>query len=78
MRDLLLINQGTPLEKGRCLFLMEKEKNNNWNAYTRTYRINHPEKVRQWRLNAIANELRKAGYVVIPPKETLEGQEDQK
>lgn len=39
----------------------------NWNEYLKSYRKNHPEKTKQWRLNTIANELRKAGYSVDPP-----------
>lgn len=50
---------------------MAEKKSNPWNTYTRTYRAEHPDKVRMWRLTAIANELRKAGYIVIAPKEML-------
>jgi hypothetical protein len=40
-----------------------------WNEYTKAYRKRHPEKAKQWRINAAITLLQKEGYNIVKPKE---------
>ena len=49
------------------------EKKFGWDEYTRNYRKNNPDKVRNWKNNAYANHLRREGYTVIAPQDKQDG-----